>query len=79
MDVMMTPKMMFAMRSGERAIVGGDAEGLSLSFPKSRVRLCTKVFVEAKPTKAVNVVSLYAIWRAQEGALMSRGVSLTSF
>lgn len=36
----MTPKMMFAMRSGERVIVDeGDAKGLGLSFPKSRERL----------------------------------------
>ena len=40
MDVMMTPKMMFAMRSGERVIVDeGDAKELGLSFPKSRERL----------------------------------------
>ena len=43
MDVIITPKVMFAMRSGERVIVGeGDARYLGLGFLEGGERVCTK-------------------------------------
>jgi len=59
----MMPKMMFAMRSGERVIAD---EGEKF-FRKVEGGYKRKYSSRPKSTKAVNVVSLYGIWRAQEG------------
>ena len=52
MDVMITPKMMFAMRSGERVIVDeGDAKYLGLSFLEGGGRVCTKHLSGTSPQR----------------------------